>query len=34
MMLVLPKEGYIKGCGCILKYKIPNSKKHCPQEKW
>lgn len=29
-----PKEGYIKGCGCLLEMKIPNEKKHCPAEKW
>lgn len=31
---VSPKEGYIKGCGCLLKMKIPNAKKHCPANKW
>ena len=29
-----PKEGYIKGCGCLLNRKIPNSSKHCPVGKW
>ena len=29
-----PKEGYIKGCGCLLEKKIPNEKKHCPAGKW
>lgn len=29
-----PKEGYIKGCGCHLKYKIPNVKSKCPCGKW
>ncbi len=29
-----PKDGYIKGCGCILELKIPNEKKHCPAKKW
>ena len=31
---VIQKKGYIKGCGCILKFKIPNSNKHCPAKKW
>ena len=30
----LSKEGYIKGCGCLLELKIPNEKKHCPAKKW
>lgn len=30
----IQKKDYIKGCGCILKFKIPNSKKHCPAGKW
>ena len=28
------KEGYIKGCGCHLKWKIANIKSKCPAEKW
>lgn len=28
------KPGYIKGCGCYLKYKIQNINKHCPAGKW
>ena len=31
---ISPKEGYIKGCGCLLEKKIPNEKKHCPAGKW
>lgn len=31
---ISPKDGYIKGCGCVLKYKIPNGNKHCPAKKW
>ena len=31
---VYPKEGYIKGCGCHLKWKIANIKSKCPAEKW
>lgn len=31
---VVQKPGYIKGCGCLLKYKISNSSKHCPANKW
>ena len=29
-----PKEGYIKGCGCHLKWKIANKKSKCPAGKW
>ena len=29
-----PKEGYIKGCGCHLKWKIANKKSKCPVGKW
>lgn len=29
-----PKEGYIKGCGCALAYKIKNKNKKCPAGKW
>ena len=29
-----PKEGYIKGCGCHLKWKIANIKSKCPAGKW
>lgn len=28
------KEGYIKGCGCHLKWKIANIKSKCPAGKW
>lgn len=28
------KEGYIKGCGCHLKWKITNIKSKCPAGKW
>lgn len=28
------KEGYIKGCGCHLKWKIANRKSKCPAGKW
>ena len=31
---VSPKEGYIKGCGCHLKWKIANRKSKCPAGKW
>ena len=31
---VYPKEGYIKGCGCHLKWKIANKKSKCPAGKW
>ena len=29
-----PKSGYIKGCGCHLKFKIKNKKSFCPCGKW
>jgi len=28
------KDGYIKGCGCHLKWKIANIKSKCPAGKW
>lgn len=31
---VIKKDGYIKGCGCILSQKIKNPNKHCPAKKW
>lgn len=29
-----PKEGYIKGCGCIISLKIQKEKSKCPANKW
>ena len=29
-----PKEGFKKGCGCHLQYKINNIKNKCPAGKW
>jgi len=31
---VYPKKGYIKGCGCHLKWKIANPMSKCPAGKW
>lgn len=31
---IYPKEGYIKGCGCHLKFKIANAYSFCPAHKW
>lgn len=31
---LIEKEGYIKGCGCHLKWKIANKKSKCPVGKW
>lgn len=31
---ISPKKNYIKGCGCMLKFKIPNINKKCPARKW
>lgn len=28
------KTGFIKGCGCHLKFKIKNPNSHCPAHKW
>ena len=28
------KDGWIKGCGCLLRSKTSNSKSHCPAKKW
>ena len=29
-----PKEGYIKGCGCYIKFKMKNINNHCVAGKW
>lgn len=29
-----PKEGYIKGCSCYLKYKVNDLDSSCPAGKW
>lgn len=29
-----PKEGYFKGCGCHLKFKVKKKDAHCPANKW
>lgn len=31
---IIPKEGYIKGCGCIVEMKIKKEKSKCPAGKW
>lgn len=31
---IIPKPGYIKGCGCVLELKIPKEKSKCPAKKW
>ena len=31
---VKSKPGYIRGCGCFLKYKWKNSSSHCNAGKW
>lgn len=28
------KDGYKKGCGCVIKYKINNPNSICPLNKW
>ena len=28
------KDGYYKGCGCVLKSKTRASLAHCPAKKW
>ena len=28
------KDGYYKGCGCILEYKTKNEDSICPCEQW
>lgn len=30
----LPKIGWIRGCGCRLKYKSANPTGHCIAKKW
>lgn len=29
-----PKDGYYKGCGCMLAKKTQSSYAHCPAHKW
>lgn len=31
---IKPKKDYIKGCGCMLEYKIMNKSSKCPANKW
>lgn len=28
------KDGWIKGCGCLIPVKIKNLNNHCPANKW
>lgn len=28
------KEGWVKGCGCILQYRCANINNHCVAGKW
>jgi len=30
----LPKDGYTRGCGCLLKQKAANAANHCIIKKW
>lgn len=29
-----PKDGYKKGCGCLLQYKVKGENAKCPVGKW
>ena len=29
-----PKNGYIRGCGCMISYKLKNPNNHCTVGKW
>lgn len=29
-----PKDGYVRGCGCYLEYKVYNIHDECPAKKW
>ena len=28
------KDGYVKGCGCIILSKVRATNAHCPADKW
>lgn len=28
------KNGYVRGCGCILSHKVVNKNSSCPLKKW
>lgn len=28
------KQGFFRGCGCYLEYKVYNTKSSCPANKW
>lgn len=30
----LPLDGFLKGCGCVLKSKWASESNHCPLHKW
>lgn len=30
----VPKEGYKRGCGCVIKHKVGMKYASCPLEKW
>lgn len=29
-----PKDGYVKGCACLLKHKAAKKESHCIANKW
>jgi uncharacterized protein YcgL (UPF0745 family) len=31
---LVPKDGYIKGCGCYIPSKAKREANHCPAGKW
>lgn len=31
---IAPKPGYIRGCGCFIKFKMKNPHLHCVAGKW
>lgn len=28
------KEGFFKGCGCLIRYKVKSKSAKCPAKKW
>lgn len=30
----LPKENFVRGCGCLLHFRSRNPEKHCVVDRW
>ena len=31
---LMKKDGYYKGCGCVIPIKVKRGSNHCPAHKW